>query len=120
MSRSRVHVHENLCTSKYEPMWTQPHAVARSVGNSTVRLENEAVRNARDLVPAPFVVTTAAANIAPPPLPPPPPTLPPSPPPPPLLAPAVRSALALVLLASLNSKSTSSRARDRRLRLFPE
>jgi len=44
-------------------MWTQPRQVADRINETTVRLDNGAVRNAADLVPA---ANTKAASTTPP------------------------------------------------------
>ena len=48
----RVNVRENVRSNKYEPLWTLPKRIEKRLGDSTVRLEDGTVRNARDLVAA--------------------------------------------------------------------
>ena len=46
----RVYVRNNLRTTKYDPVWSAPLRVVTKLRETTVRLEDGAVRNTKDLI----------------------------------------------------------------------
>lgn len=54
----QVRVRENVRSTKYDPMWSNPRQVERKINDSTVCLEDGSVRNSQDLVAVKMPFTT--------------------------------------------------------------
>ena len=51
MLETPVHVSDNVRSNEYEPFWTHPRRVDKLLNNSTVSLNDGAIRNSKNLVP---------------------------------------------------------------------